>query len=242
MAQSKGIILAGGSGSRLYPIKLGASKQLMLNIRQTNDLLPLGVLMLAGIRETLIITKPEDQSQFQRLLGDGEQWGLKLKYKTQLRPDGLAQAFILAEDFLAGSPSVLILGHHILFGHGLPQILRKAELRITRATVFGYHSNDPERYGVIGFNDKGGIESIVEKPSRPHSNYAITELYFVYQTAPQRATCLKKSTRDEFEITSLLQSYLQERALNVELLGRGFASLDTGTHSSLLDAGNFVRN
>ena len=241
MGQRKGIILAGGSGSRLYPVTLGASKQLMPIYDKPMIYYPLTVLMLAGIRETLIITTKEDQAQFERLLGNGKQWGIKLNYKIQLKPDGLGQAFILAEDFLAGAPSVLILGDNIFFGHGLPQILRKAELRETGATVFGYHVNDPDRYGVIGFNDRGGIESIVEKPAKPQSNYAITGLYFVDQTAPQRAKLLKKSKRDEFEITSLLQSYLQESALNVELLGRGFAWLDTGTHGSLLDAGNFVR-
>ena len=241
MGQRKGIILAGGSGSRLYPVTLGASKQLMPVYDKPMIYYPLTVLMLAGIRETLIITTEEDQAQFQRLLGNGKQWGIKLKYKIQLKPDGLGQAFILAEDFLAGAPSVLILGDNIFFGHGLPQILRKAELRETGATVFGYHVNDPDRYGVIGFDDKARIKSIVEKPAKPQSNYAITGLYFVDQTAPQRAKLLKKSKRDEFEITSLLQSYLQESALNVELLGRGFAWLDTGTHGSLLDAGNFVR-
>ena len=241
MEQRKGIILAGGSGSRLYPVTLGASKQLMPVYDKPMIYYPLTVLMLAGIRETLIITTEEDQAQFQRLLGNGKQWGIKLKYKIQLKPDGLGQAFILAEDFLAGAPSVLILGDNIFFGHGLPQILRKAEQREAGATVFGYHVNDPDRYGVIGFDDRGGIESIVEKPAKPQSNYAITGLYFVDQTAPQRAKRLKKSKRDEFEITSLLQSYLQESALNVELLGRGFAWLDTGTHASLLDAGNFVR-
>jgi glucose-1-phosphate thymidylyltransferase len=202
---------------------------------------PLTVLMLAGIREILIISTPDDLPQYKQVLGDGTQWGITLSYKEQPSPDGLAQAFILAEDFLDGAPSALILGDNIFFGHGLPEVLAAADAKQTGATVFGYHVNDPERYGVVGFDAKGNVNSILEKPQDPVSNYAITGLYFVDGTANERAKKVQPSARGELEITSLLESFLKEDNLTVEKMGRGFAWLDTGTHSSLLDAGNFVR-
>jgi glucose-1-phosphate thymidylyltransferase len=202
---------------------------------------PLTVLMLAGIREILVISTPDDLPQYKRVLGDGGQWGITLSYKEQPSPDGLAQAFILAEDFLDGAPSALILGDNIFFGHGLPEVLAAADAKQNGATVFGYHVNDPERYGVVGFDNAGKVNSIIEKPKEPASNYAITGLYFVDGTAPERAKKVKPSERGELEITSLLESYLKEDNLTVEKMGRGFAWLDTGTHGSLLDAGNFVR-
>jgi len=202
---------------------------------------PLTVLMLAGIREILVISTPDDLPQYKRVLGDGSQWGIALSYKEQPSPDGLAQAFILAEDFLDGAPSALILGDNIFFGHGLPEVLAAADAKQNGATVFGYHVTDPERYGVVGFDNSGKVNSITEKPKEPASNYAVTGLYFVDGSAPERAKKVKPSERGELEITSLLESYLKEDILAVEKMGRGFAWLDTGTHSSLLDAGNFVR-
>ena len=241
MVKRKGIILAGGSGTRLYPLTMGVSKQLLPIYDKPMIYYPLSVLMLAGIQDILVITTPDDQKQFKRVLGDGSQWGIRLRYKEQLSPDGLAQAFLLAEEFLDGAPSVLILGDNIFFGHGLPEILFKADQRERGGTVFGYHVTDPERYGVLGFDEAGSVNSIVEKPDQPASNYAITGLYFVDETAPDRAKQVQASKRGEIEITSLLESYQKEGSLIVEKLGRGFAWLDTGTHNSLLDAGNFVR-
>jgi glucose-1-phosphate thymidylyltransferase len=241
MTQRKGIILAGGSGTRLYPLTIAVSKQLLPIYDKPMVYYPLTVLMLAGIKDILIITTPQDQDQFQRLLGDGSQWGIHLAYKIQPSPDGLAQAFILAEDFLDGSPSAMVLGDNIFFGHGLPEILAAANEQTSGATVFGYHVTDPERYGVVAFDDDGKVQSIVEKPAAPPSNYAVTGLYFVDGSAPQRAKQVKASSRGELEITSLLESYLEDGALNVEKMGRGYAWLDTGTHASLLDASNFVR-
>ena len=241
MTKRKGIILAGGSGTRLYPLTLGVSKQLLPVYDKPMIYYPLTVLMLAGIREILVISTPDDLPQYKRVLGDGSQWGISLSYKEQPSPDGLAQAFILAEDFLAGAPSALILGDNIFFGHGLPGILAAADTKQIGATVFGYHVNDPERYGVVGFDNAGKVNSIIEKPKEPASNYAVTGLYFVDGTAPKRAKKVQPSARGELEITSLLESYLKEENLTVEKMGRGFAWLDTGTHSSLLDAGNFVR-
>ena len=241
MTERKGIILAGGSGTRLYPLTIGVSKQLLPVYDKPMIYYPLTVLMLAGIREILIISTPDDLPQYKRVLGDGSQWGITLSYTEQQSPDGLAQAFILAEDFLDGAPSALILGDNIFFGHGLPDILAAADDKQMGATVFGYHVNDPERYGVVGFDKIGNVNSIIEKPERPASNYAITGLYFVDGTAPERAKKVKPSKRGELEITSLLESYLKENYLTVEKMGRGFAWLDTGTHGSLLDAGNFVR-
>ena len=241
MTQRKGIILAGGSGTRLYPLTMAVSKQLLPIYDKPMVYYPLTVLMLAGIRDILIITTPQDQAQFQRLLGTGAQWGINLTYNIQPRPDGLAQAFILAEYFLDGAPSAMVLGDNIFFGHGLSGILAEADAHKAGATVFGYHVVDPERYGVLDFDGDGTVKQIVEKPLIPPSNYAVTGLYFVDGTAPERAKEVKSSARGELEITSLLESYLNEGTLRVEKMGRGFAWLDTGTHASLLDAGNFVR-
>ena len=241
MSERKGIILAGGSGTRLYPLTIGVSKQLLPIYDKPMIYYPLTVLMLAGIREILVITTPQDHEQFKRVLADGSQWGIQLSYKVQPTPDGLAQAFILAEDFLDGAPSALILGDNIFFGHGLPDILASASLKLNGATVFGYHVNDPQRYGVVGFDDTGKVNSIVEKPKNPASNFAVTGLYFVDGTAPSRARRVKPSKRGELEITSLLESYLIEDCLTVEKMGRGYAWLDTGTHASLISAGNFVK-
>ena len=241
MKKRKGIILAGGSGTRLYPITLGTSKQLLPIYDKPMIYYPLSVLMLAGIDEILVITIPHDQEQYKRVLGDGTQWGIKLEYKIQNSPDGLAQAFILAEDFLEGAPSALILGDNIFFGQGLPTLLKEANHDYDHATVFGYRVADPERYGVAGFNEDGTVHSIIEKPTNPASNFAVTGLYFVDETAPMRAKKIKPSPRNELEITSLLETYLSEGALKVKKMGRGYAWLDTGTHESLLDAGNFVR-
>ncbi len=241
MKKRKGIILAGGYGTRLYPLTVGVSKQLLPVYDKPMIYYPLTVMMLTGIREILIISGPDDLSQYKRVLDDGSQWGIHLSYKCQPNPDGLAQAFILAENFLNGAPSALILGDNIFFGHGLPKALTAADVKQTGATVFGYHVNDPERYGVLGFDTTGKVNSITEKPKQPASNYAVTGLYFVDSTAPERAKKIKPSARGELEITSLLENYLKEDNLNVEKLGRGFAWLDTGTHGSLLDAGNFVR-
>ena len=239
--QRKGIILAGGSGTRLYPITMGLSKQLLPIYDKPMIYYPLSVLMLAGIREICIITTPQDQDQFRRTLGDGAQWGVSLTYVEQPSPDGLAQAYLLAEDFLAGAPSAMVLGDNIFFGHGLPELMARADAQGQGGTVFGYHVADPERYGVVAFDDSGAVREIIEKPARPPSNYAVTGLYFLDGTAPDRARRVTPSARGELEITSLLGLYLAEGALRVETMGRGYAWLDTGTHGSLLDAGNFVR-
>ena len=239
--QRRGIILAGGSGTRLYPLTIGVSKQLLSVFDKPMIYYPLTVLMLAGIRDILIITTPADREQFQRALGNGSQWGISLIYKEQPSPDGLAQAFILAEKFLNGSPSTLVLGDNIFFGHGLPSLLQQADQSEMGATVFGYRVSDPERYGVVDFGDDGRVKGIEEKPERPRSNYAVTGLYFVDETAPERAKNVMPSARGELEITSLLESYLIEDRLDVQKMGRGYAWLDTGTHASLLDAGNFVK-
>ena len=236
----KGIILAGGSGTRLWPITMGTSKQLLPIYDKPMVYYPLTVLMLAGIRQIAVITTPEDQPGFLRLLGDGAQWGLELTYIVQPSPDGLAQAYLLARDFLAGAPSAMVLGDNIFFGHGLPEILATADQR-QGGTVFGYHVADPERYGVVAFDAQGRVGQIIEKPSHPPSNYAITGLYFLDATAPDRAAAIKPSPRGELEIVDLLETYLADGSLVVEKMGRGFAWLDTGTHASLLDAGNFVR-
>jgi glucose-1-phosphate thymidylyltransferase len=241
MTKRKGIILAGGSGTRLYPLTMAVSKQLLPIYDKPMVYYPLTVLMLAGIRDILIITTPQDQDQFQRLLGDGSQWGIRLEYKIQPSPDGLAQAFILAEDFLDGAPSAMVLGDNIFFGHGLPQVLAAADAQENGATVFGYHVSDPERYGVVDFDADGTVKTIIEKPTVPPSNYAVTGLYFVDGSAPERAKQVTPSARGELEITSLLESYLNDESLRVEKMGRGYAWLDTGTHASLLDASNFVR-
>lgn len=237
----KGIILAGGSGTRLYPITMGVSKQLLPIYDKPMIYYPLSVLMLAGIREICLITTPQDQDQFKRTLGDGSQWGVSLTYVVQPSPDGLAQAFILAETFLDGAPSALVLGDNIFFGHGLPKLLAAADAQGTGGTVFGYHVADPERYGVVDFDGAGRARQIIEKPQIPPSNYAVTGLYFLDGSAPSRARAVQPSPRGELEITDLLQLYLDEGALRVETMGRGYAWLDTGTHGSLLEAGNFVR-
>ena len=241
MTQRKGIILAGGSGTRLYPITMGVSKQLLPLYDKPMIYYPISVLMLAGIREIAIITTPEDQGQFQRLLGDGSQWGLRFAWIVQPSPDGLAQAYLLAGDFLAGSPSAMVLGDNIFFGHGLPELLAAADAKPTGGTVFGYRVSDPERYGVVDFDAQGQVRGIIEKPAQPPSHYAVTGLYFLDGSAPERAARVSPSARGELEIVSLLESYLAEGLLSVETMGRGFAWLDTGTHESLLDAGNFVR-
>ena len=237
----KGIILAGGSGTRLYPITIGVSKQLLPVYDKPMIYYPLSVLMLSGVREIAIITTPQDQEQFRRTLGDGSQWGISLTYIVQESPDGLALAYILAEEFLAGAASIMVLGDNIFFGHGLPELLASASAQSEGATVFGYHVADPERYGVVSFDAEGRAESIVEKPERPKSDYAVTGLYFMDASAPERARQVKPSPRGELEITSLLETYLTEGSLTVQKMGRGYAWFDTGTHASLLDAGNFVR-
>lgn len=241
MTQRKGIILAGGSGTRLYPITMGVSKQLLPIYDKPMIYYPISVLMLAGIRDIAMITTPQDQDQFQRTLGDGSQWGISLTYITQPSPDGLAQAYLLAKDFLNGAPSAMVLGDNIFFGHGLPNLLADADKQTSGGTVFGYHVADPERYGVVGFDADGTAREIIEKPINPPSNYAVTGLYFLDGDAPQRAADVKPSDRGELEITSLLEMYLHDGALRVNRMGRGYAWLDTGTHGSLLDAGNFVR-
>lgn len=241
MTQRKGIILAGGSGTRLFPITMGLSKQLLPIYDKPMVYYPLSVLMLAGIREIAVITTPQDQAQFQRLLGDGSQWGLELTYIAQPEPEGLAQAYILAKDFLAGAPSAMVLGDNIFFGHGLPEILAAADAQTTGGTVFGYRVADPERYGVVDFAPDGTVRQIVEKPKVAPSRYAVTGLYFLDGTAPERAAKVEKSERGELEITTLLEMYLVDGKLSVQQMGRGYAWLDTGTHGSLLDAGNFVR-
>lgn len=237
----KGIILAGGSGTRLWPITMGVSKQLLPIYDKPMIYYPLSVLMLGGVREIAIITTPDDQSQFIRLLGDGSQWGISLTYIVQPSPDGLAQAYLLAKDFLAGAPSVLVLGDNIFFGHGLPEILASAAAKDMGGTVFGYRVADPERYGVVEFDAEGRVQAIIEKPEVPPSNYAVTGLYYLDGRAPELAARVKPSPRGELEIADLLEIYRAEGSLTVEKMGRGFAWLDTGTHGSLLDAGNFVR-
>ncbi len=241
MSTRKGIILAGGSGTRLFPVTMGISKQLLPVYDKPMIYYPLSALMLADIREIAIITTPEDQTQFQRLLGDGSQWGLRFNWITQASPDGLAQAYLLAEDFLAGSPSLMVLGDNIFFGHGLPEMLARADAQAVGGTVFGYRVADPERYGVVDFDADGQVRAIIEKPQVPPSNYAVTGLYCLDGTAPQKARRITPSARGELEITTLLELYLSEGTLSVQTMGRGYAWLDTGTHESLLDAGNFVR-
>jgi len=241
MTARKGIILAGGSGTRLYPITMGLSKQLLPIYDKPMIYYPLSVLMLAGIREIAVITTPQDQDQFRRTLGDGSHWGLSLHYIEQPSPDGLAQAYLLAQDFLAGAPSAMVLGDNIFFGHGLPDLLAEADARPLGGTVFGYRVADPERNGVVDFAPDGSVRAIIEKPAKPPSHFAVTGLYFLDGTAPERAAAVKPSPRGELEITTLLESYLADGALRVSRMGRGFAWLDTGTHASLLDAGNFVR-
>ena len=237
----KGIVLAGGAGTRLHPLTRVVSKQLLPVYDKPMIYYPLSALMLAGMREVLIITTPDDQSAFIKLLGDGSRWGMKLSYIVQPSPDGLAQAFILGEEFLAGAPSAMVLGDNIYFGHGFTETLKQADARTTGATVFGYHVHDPERYGVVEFDKDGTVLSLEEKPRSPRSNYAVTGLYFYDSSVPAMAKQVKPSARGELEITTLNEMYLEKGQLRVELLGRGFAWLDTGTHESLIQAGEFVR-
>lgn len=241
MTKRKGILLAGGSGTRLWPITMGVSKQLLPIYDKPMIYYPLSVLMLGGIRDIAIITTPEDQAQFQRLMGDGSQWGLTFTYIVQPSPDGLAQAYLLAREFLDGAPSAMVLGDNIFFGHGLPQALATADAQATGGTVFGYRVADPERYGVVDFDSAGQVRAIIEKPERSPSNYAVTGLYYLDGRAPELAETIRPSPRGELEIVDLLEKYRAEGSLQVELMGRGYAWLDTGTHGSLLDAGNFVR-
>lgn len=241
MKQRKGIILAGGLGSRLYPATVSVSKQLLPIYDKPMIYYSISVLMLAKIREIAIITTPEDQLQFKRLLGDGSQWGISLEYIVQPNPDGLAQAYLLAEHFLDSAPSALVLGDNLFFGHGLPELLKSADEHLIGGTVFGYHVLDPERYGVVEFDEAGHIKAIVEKPQKAPSSYAITGIYFLDETAPLRAKAIKPSVRGELEITSLLSTYITDGELRLEIMGRGYAWFDTGTHNSLLDASNFVR-
>ena len=236
----KGIILAGGSGSRLYPVTLGTSKQLLPVYDKPMIYYPLSVLMLAGIREILIITTPEDQANFQRLLGDGSQWGLQFTYAIQPEPGGLAQAFLIGEGFVSGDPCALVLGDNLFYGRGLSGILHRAASRNNGGTIFGYPVNDPKRYGVVEFSPEGKPLSLEEKPSCPRSRFAVVGLYFFDGNASRFARMLSPSSRGELEITDLNRMYLEKGMLNVELLGRGFAWLDTGTHQSLLDASNFI--
>jgi glucose-1-phosphate thymidylyltransferase len=237
----RGIILAGGSGTRLHPLTLPVSKQLMPVYDKPMVYYPLSVLMLAGVREILIITTPEDSESFKKLLGDGARWGLDIHYAVQPKPEGLAQAYHIGADFVGGRPSALILGDNIFYGHGLPELLGKAAARDEGATVFGYYVRDPAAYGVVSFDAEGRAETIEEKPAAPKSNYAVTGLYFYDEKAVDYAHAIKPSPRGELEITDLNRMYLEAGNLSVELMGRGYAWLDTGTHNSLLDAATYVR-
>lgn len=237
----KGIILAGGSGTRLYPVTMAVSKQLMPLYDKPMIYYPLTVLMLSGIREVAIITTPRDRDQFQRLLGDGTQWGMGFTFIEQPEPEGLAQAYLLAEDFLDGAPSAMVLGDNIFYGHGMQDVVVSAAARAAGGTVFGYRVRDPERYGVVAFDADGKVTRLIEKPENPPSDFALTGLYFLDGDAPRRARGVKPSARGELEIVDLLETYLADGSLDVALLGRGYGWLDTGTHDSLLEAGSFVQ-
>jgi glucose-1-phosphate thymidylyltransferase len=238
---SKGIILAGGSGTRLYPLTQVISKQLLPVYDKPMIYYPLSTLMLAGIRDVLVINTPHEQALFQKLLGDGSQWGISIRYAVQPSPDGLAQAFVIGREFVDGKPSCLILGDNIFYGHGLTEVLRHAAERTHGATVFGYWVRDPERYGVAEFDAAGTVVGLEEKPPEPKSNYAVTGLYFYDGRACDYAAALKPSPRGEFEITDLNRCYLEDRSLKLEKLGRGYAWLDTGTHESLTEASNYIQ-